>query len=212
MQQMMKNKWKVMLCLIVLTSVFLVSSQSFASFNSSEADGRDENPVETYETSLNRYVYPNGPETNGWKQKNMAEKYAYYEIPLTDLETMSDVELIQAMIDYPFMSEIDMLSVSPDQMDEETKQYVREYMAGKCSAYQELLRRNTFDSALRLAISDRRVNLLPAHFEKSIEAEALSSNSIEAENILFNSFVKVFSSRENLSKNLSLLQDRVSKQ
>ncbi len=203
-----------MMCLGVLACVFLVSFQSFAYFDSSKTEEKDEKwaetPVEIYEIPLERYVYPYGPESPGWEEKSMAEKYAFYKIPAGTLEAMSDIALIQAMIDYPFMSEIEMLSVSPDQMDEETKNFLREYMAGKSSAYQELLRRNTFDTALRQAIPDRRVDWLPANFERDRDRGALRFDSVGNEDILFGSFVKVFSSETELATNLQMLQERAS--
>ena len=78
------------------------------------------------------YIYPTVNTYKGWSDLNTRDKVELCRIPQETLESMSDEQLMQAVLDYPFISEIHMYP---------TMEYGVEVFESICDAYAELIER-----------------------------------------------------------------------
>ena len=123
--------------------------------------------------TFTRYRYAYGPDTPGWTAITMDERYDFYRIPEEVVQTMSNAELVQAIIDHPYMSEFQTLSVIPEDWTEHTKAMIRDNLRSYCTAYDALLKRGVVDEAFRTAADADGVSFIPASrdpFTKGLSA------------------------------------------
>ena len=86
------------------------------------------------------YEYPITPEDSEWKELGtVAEKIEACRIPIDTLEQMTEEELVQAILDFPFLTDLFVSAVLPPSLD---------FFGDECDAYKELLERENGKEAL----------------------------------------------------------------
>ena len=91
-------------------------------------------------TGIGRYEYPITPEDSEWKELgSVAEKIEVCRIPKETLEKMTEDELVQAVLDFPFVVDLFVSSTGVPALD---------VFEDECDAYKELLQRENGKEAL----------------------------------------------------------------
>lgn len=110
----------------------------------------------------NGYPYPNAETYPNWDLMSVREKVEACKIPECHLKSMSDEQLIQATLDFPFIIDVFVY---------DTPAYGVKNIAGYCDAYAELINR---DSSLELLLT--LVKQRKEQFKNELSAEEEITN------------------------------------
>lgn len=111
-------------------------------------------------------IYSITPEDEEWSQLTIQQKYDVCRIPNRILDVMSNEELIQSILDYPFLNDVFLYSSFEEGV---------EAIEQVCDAYVELLSRNEGKESIVRSLNQRN-NVLSREYDilEQIKSDALS--------------------------------------